>query len=81
MFGFTMDTTILSYVPKKNRCVILLFTLLHDGIVDEEKERKPEVILYYNQTKGGVDNLNKLRAIYMQDIYTVMAAVYVLLLL
>jgi len=49
-------------MPKKNRCVILLSTLHHDGIVDEEKERKPEVILYYNQTKGGIDNLNKLCA-------------------
>lgn len=53
-FGFTKDISIVSYVPKKNKAVILVSSLHHSAEIDE-KSKKPEIILHYNRTKGGVD--------------------------
>ena len=62
LFGFDGQLTIVSYVPKKNRAVILLSTMHHDKSVGEKG--KPELLLYYNQTKGGVDNMDHLVSLY-----------------
>jgi hypothetical protein len=64
IFGFTKETTIVSYVPKKNRSVVLLSTLHHDATIDVGDQCKPEIITFYNGTKGGVDNLDKMCAQY-----------------
>ncbi|CAH4034405.1 unnamed protein product [Pieris brassicae] len=58
LFGFTNQKTICSYVPKKNRAVILVSSMHHGKIIDEDT-KKPEIILYYNTTKGGVDEADK----------------------
>lgn len=58
-FGFTRNQTLVSYVPKKNRSVTLLSTLHHDQKINETNENKPEIIEYYNLTKGGDDALNQ----------------------
>ncbi|MGH0159491.1 UNVERIFIED_CONTAM: hypothetical protein FKN15_056291 [Acipenser sinensis] len=51
-FGFKENTTMVSYLPKKGKAVILLSTMYHDMSVDEESEKKkPDVIKYYNGTK------------------------------
>ena len=49
-----------SYIPKKNRNVILLSSQ-HQGaaIEGEEHDFKPEMILDYNKTKSAVDTLDK----------------------
>lgn len=60
IFGFDNDNTLCSYVPKKNRAVILLSTMHQDSVISQEEHKKPEIILDYNATKGGVDNLDKL---------------------
>ena len=60
MFGFNGQKTIASYVPKKNRCVVMLSTLHHNKATDPNMENKPEIILDYNNTKGAVDTLDKL---------------------
>ncbi|KAJ8391848.1 hypothetical protein AAFF_G00084640 [Aldrovandia affinis] len=39
-------------------------TLHRDGRISGREDRMPEVILDYNATKGGVDNLDKLLACY-----------------
>ncbi|KAK1155374.1 piggyBac transposable element-derived protein 4-like [Acipenser oxyrinchus oxyrinchus] len=49
-FGFKENTTMVSYLPKKGKAVILLSTMHHDMSVDEESE-KPDFIKYYNGTK------------------------------
>jgi hypothetical protein len=59
VFGFSGQQTLVSYVPKKYKAVILLSTLHHDKVVAGNK-MKPEMILHYNQTKSGVDNLDHL---------------------
>ncbi|XP_062559061.1 piggyBac transposable element-derived protein 4-like [Armigeres subalbatus] len=53
--------TLVSYSTKKNKNVILLSTTHDDGIIDVET-RKPEIIMDYNRTKGGVDTVDKLSA-------------------
>ncbi|XP_030758011.1 uncharacterized protein LOC115883741 [Sitophilus oryzae] len=64
VFGFQENITIVSYVPKKNKNVILASSLHHDDSIDKSTAAKfkPEIITYYNQTKGGVDNFDKLSA-------------------
>lgn len=61
LFGFTASESLVSFVPKKNRAVLLVSTMHHsDTMVNE----KPEVINFYNETKGGVDSLDKKCACY-----------------
>ncbi|XP_028428447.1 piggyBac transposable element-derived protein 4-like [Perca flavescens] len=59
--AFTPTVTLVSYVPKRNRNVVLLSTL-HTG--DASTAAKPDIILHYNSTRGGVDNLDKLVGTY-----------------
>ena len=65
VFGFhAAGVTLVSYTPKKNKSVILLSSMHHDDAVDPESG-KPEIIEYYNSTKGGVDSLDQLVHAYM----------------
>lgn len=57
LFGFVQDKTLVSHVPKKNKSVILLSSMHHEEAVDEISN-KPEIIEFYNSTKGGVDALD-----------------------
>lgn len=63
MFGFTKDCTLVSFVPKKNKAVLLYSTMHHDNTVDPETQ-KPEIILYYNSTKSGVDSVDQKCSVY-----------------
>lgn len=56
-FGFTHDNTLVSFIPKKNNCVLLISSMHHNGNV--EVNEKPEIINFYNCTKGGVDALDQ----------------------
>ncbi|CAB4058507.1 unnamed protein product [Lepeophtheirus salmonis] len=56
-FAFT-PTTLVSYLPKKNKNVVLLITLHRDRSISDRDDRKPIIIMDYNRNKGGVDNLN-----------------------
>ena len=51
MFGFNEQKTLVSYVTKINKAVLLLSTEHHDGTISIENDNKPEIILYYNRTK------------------------------
>lgn len=44
--------TLISYVPKLNKAVILLSTFHHKNSIVETNNRKPQMILDYNQFKG-----------------------------
>lgn len=63
IFAFEGNKTLVSYVPKKGKSVVLLSTMHHDKAVDGPKH-KPEIILHYNATKSGVDNMDHLASIY-----------------
>ncbi|XP_065654465.1 piggyBac transposable element-derived protein 4-like [Hydra vulgaris] len=59
IFGFQNDSTIVSYVPKKNKAVILLSTCHHSNDIVVDHNEKPRIILDYNKYKGGVDTLDQ----------------------
>lgn len=47
---------LMGYVQKKGKSVVLLSTMHNDKAVDESNQKKkPDVIQFYNKTKGGVD--------------------------
>ncbi|KAL0893983.1 hypothetical protein ABMA27_014057 [Loxostege sticticalis] len=58
LFGFTNDKTLCSFVPKKSQSVIMISSMHHEESVDTESG-KPEIIQFYNGTKGGVDSLDQ----------------------
>ncbi|XP_063226688.1 piggyBac transposable element-derived protein 4-like [Bacillus rossius redtenbacheri] len=60
-FACSGKTLLVSYVPKKNKAVILLSTQhqLFSVPVENNLKRKPEVVLFYNSTKSGVDTLDQ----------------------
>lgn len=64
LFGFDQELTLVSYVPKKNKAVLLLSSMHHDNRVDPNNHGKPDIVLFYNDTKSGVDNLDHLVRIY-----------------
>lgn len=63
LYGFTNDRTLISYVPKKGKAVILISSMHHSKSTDP-KTGKPEIISFYNSTKGGVDSLDQKCATY-----------------
>lgn len=60
IFIFSEGVAVVSYVPKKNKTVRVLSTQFIDDSVSNESHKKPNMILEYNRTKGGVDNADKL---------------------
>ena len=64
LFAFSDKMTLVSYIPKPRKSVILLSTLHHDSIIDEEDKFKPQIIKYYNKTKIGVDLLDQMLKYY-----------------
>ncbi|KAL1399592.1 hypothetical protein pipiens_008089 [Culex pipiens pipiens] len=57
--------TILPYVPRKNKNVLLLSTLHTD--LQQDNGQKPSIIHFYNSTKGAVDTVNTLRRMLEKD--------------
>ena len=64
IFGFTDSATIVSFVPKKGKSVVLLSTMHSDNKVCDDDGKKPDIVLFYNSTKGGVDTLDQMCAQY-----------------
>ncbi|CAF2798515.1 unnamed protein product [Rotaria sp. Silwood2] len=59
LFGFYDGLTLVSFVPKQNKAVLLLSSKHHDSKIDI-KTGKPIIILYYNKTKGAVDTVGQM---------------------
>lgn len=62
MFGFNKDCTLVSYIPKPGKNVILLSSLHFSDEIDSSTklQKKPAIITDYNSTKGGVDTVDRL---------------------
>lgn len=62
LFGYHEKATLVSYIHKPNKAVIALSTMHRDGKIDPStnEERKPVIITAYNETKFGVDILDKM---------------------
>lgn len=58
MYGFTKELTLLSYVPKKGKNVVLVSSMHHEESMDLAKGI-PEIISFYNSSKGGVDSMDE----------------------
>ena len=63
-FGFCENITLVSYTPKRDKCVLLLSTMHHDDTIIPENNNKPEIICYYNSTKAGVDVVDEMKGTY-----------------
>lgn len=59
MFCFDRELTLVSYLPKPSKMVLLLSTC-HEGTSITYPSKKPEIIEYYNNTKGGVDTFDQM---------------------
>lgn len=66
MFGFRNECTLVSYIPKKGKNVLLVSSLHHSDDINNETGdlQKPEMVTEYNKTKGGVDVVDKLVSSY-----------------
>ncbi|XDV54752.1 hypothetical protein PO909_022975 [Leuciscus waleckii] len=63
-FAFTETHALVSYCPRKNKNVLLMSTLHRDAAISSQDHKKPQIILDYNKTKGGVDTLDQLVGTY-----------------
>lgn len=64
-FGFNGNVTMASYVRKKGKVVVLLSTMHQNKMLDENSEKKkPEIITFYNKSKGGVDLVDQMVGTY-----------------
>ncbi|CAB3248366.1 unnamed protein product [Arctia plantaginis] len=59
MFCFDGPLTLLSYKPKPSKMVYMLSSC-DEGAVINPTTGKPEIIMFYNQTKGGVDTFDQM---------------------
>lgn len=59
LFAHRNNCTLVSYVPKKNKNVLLISSMHADAQINEQTG-KPEIIMDYNATKGGVDTVDKM---------------------
>lgn len=68
MFAFSKESVLVSYVPqrKKKKNVLLLSTMHDDDAIDEDigDQVEPEVITFYNLTKGAVDIVDEMITLY-----------------
>lgn len=64
IFWHDRQLTLVSYVPKRSKAVILLSSMIYDQAVVDKNNRKPEIITYYNENKSGVDNLDHMVRLY-----------------
>nr|XP_015905033.2 uncharacterized protein LOC107437514 [Parasteatoda tepidariorum] len=66
IFGFQKETTMVSYSAKKNKNVVMLSTMHTDDKIDETtmELKKPDIITFYNLTKGAVDVVDEMAAAY-----------------
>lgn len=63
-FAFTKDTTLVSYIGRRNKCTVLQSTMHNSPDVGGDPKKLPEIISYYNKTKGGVDTVDKMLSCY-----------------
>jgi len=69
-FAWSEALMLLSYVPKPKKNVLLLSTQHDQPDISQRADRKPEVILAYNEGKGGVDIVDKMIDTYRSKVST-----------
>ncbi|XP_031337226.1 uncharacterized protein LOC116166413 [Photinus pyralis] len=66
MFAFHDKIVVASYTPKRGKNVLTLSTFHSGDTIDPESGDllKPDIITFYNKTKGGVDVVDELKSLY-----------------
>ncbi|XP_049792313.1 uncharacterized protein LOC126199439 [Schistocerca nitens] len=67
VYGFTEDMKLVSSVPKKSKAAILISSM-HHSVNNDPESGKPETILFYNTTKGGVDCLHQRCSLFVKSL-------------
>lgn len=62
--AFRDTTALVSYCLKRGENVVVMSTLQKDAQISRRKDGKPEMILDYSATKGGMDSLDKVTVSY-----------------
>ena len=70
MFAWSDKTMMASYCKAKNKVVLMLSTQHNQPLVSTCEHKKPEVILSYNATKGGIDTCDQMMERYTCRITT-----------
>lgn len=62
LFGFQHECTLVFYCPKKNKAVLIASNMHRDDAINPETKEmvKPEMVIFYNKTKIGVDLVDKM---------------------
>lgn len=61
MFCYSDELTLLSYCPPKTKKkIVLMLSTMHEKSDEPNSTELPEIIQFYNSTKGGVDTLDQL---------------------
>lgn len=63
-FYWSDNIMLASYNKKKNKNVLIISTQHREPLVSTDAKKKPEVMLFYNQTKGGVDTIDQVIGTY-----------------
>ncbi|XP_048879142.1 piggyBac transposable element-derived protein 4-like isoform X3 [Brienomyrus brachyistius] len=64
-FGFFSNTTIVSYLKTKKKMNVLLMSTFHQNpAISSRMDREPCILTDYDETRGGVDTMNKLTTAY-----------------
>ena len=72
-FLYSDEATLAVYKAKRNKCVALLSSKHRAGVVGNvatNPKLKPEICLFYNQTKGGVDSTDQMVRYYSSKVQT-----------
>lgn len=66
LFAYQKDCTLLSYVPRRNKVVLLVSTFHHTDEIDPDSgdKSKPYLLTCYNKNKGGVDTVDQMKSAY-----------------
>ncbi|KAK7103038.1 hypothetical protein V1264_021168 [Littorina saxatilis] len=64
-FAYGTTATLVNYQGKRNKNTVVLSSMHEKGVVEAgAPKNKPEIILFYNSTKGAVDALDKMAHTY-----------------
>ncbi|XP_072380570.1 uncharacterized protein [Diabrotica undecimpunctata] len=58
-FSFSKDVILVSHVSEKKKCVVLVSSM-HFGDKIDAETKKPEITMFYNSTKSGVDKFDQI---------------------
>lgn len=66
LFAYKNECTLASYMPKKNKVVLILSTFHHTDEIDADTgdKNKPIILTSYNKYKGGVDTVDHMKQAY-----------------